>query len=58
MKQKEDPLKGDWFQSLISDLTFIKEEIDYEYISKLPKDQNRNIIKEKVRNEAFGCYLN
>ena len=25
MKQKEDPLKGDWFQTLLSDFTFIKE---------------------------------
>ena len=58
MKQKEDPLKGDWFQTLLSDFTFIKEEINDEHISKLPKDQYRNMIKEKVKNKAFGCYLN
>ena len=58
MKQKEDPLKGDWFQTLLSDFTFIKEEINYEHISKPPKDQYRNMIKEKVRNKAFWCYLN
>ena len=57
MKQKEDPLKGDWFETLLSDFTTIKEELNDESISKIPKDQYRKSIKEKVRSEAFECYL-
>ena len=41
MKQKEDPLKGDWFETLLSDFTTIKEKINDESILKIPKDQYR-----------------
>ena len=57
LKQKEDPLKGDWFETLLSDFTTIKEELNDESISKIPKDQYRKSIKEKVSCEAFECFL-
>ena len=57
MKQKEDTFKGDWYETLMTDFAFIKEEIDDESISKIPKEQYQKTIKEKVEKEAFSWYL-
>ena len=57
MKQKEDTLKGDWYESLMTDFSFIKEELDDESIIQIPKEQYQSTIKEKVGKEAFSCYL-
>ena len=57
MKQKEDTFKGDWYETLMTDFAFIKEEIDDESISNIPKEQYQKTIKEKVEKEAFSWYL-
>ena len=56
-KQKEDQLKGDWYETLMTDFDFIREENNDERISKIPKEQYRNMIKRKVENEAFHYFL-
>ena len=56
-KQKEDQLKGDWYETLMTDFDFIREENNDERISKIPKEQYRNMIKRKVENEALHYFL-
>ena len=51
LKQKEDTLKGDWFQTLLTDFASIKEDLDDESISKIPKEEYRKHIKQKVEKE-------
>ena len=53
LKQKEDKLKRDWFQNLISDFISINEEINDENITKIPREQYRSIVKEKVEKKAL-----
>ena len=57
LKQKEDYLKGDWFQTLKSDFATLKEDIDDEKISIIPKEAYKKCIKQKVEKEAFEHYL-
>ena len=57
LKQKEDNLKGDWFQTLLTDFASIKEDLDDERISKIPKEEYRKYIKQKVEKEAIESYM-
>ena len=43
MKQKEDTFKGDWYETLMTDFAFMKEEIDDEIISKISKEQYQKL---------------
>ena len=47
LKQKENCLKGDWYQTLEQDFQFIGVEIDDEQIGKIPKSEYRKYIKKK-----------
>ena len=57
LKHKEDTLKGDWFQTLLTDFASIKEDLDDESISKIPKEEYRKHIKQKVEKEAFDSHM-
>ena len=57
LKQKENCLKGDWYQTLEHDFQFIGVEIDDEQIGKIPKSEYRKYIKKKVEQSAFQSYL-
>ena len=48
MKQKEDSLKGDWYQTLKKDFEFNDEEILDEIIRKKPKNIQKKFIQNKV----------
>jgi hypothetical protein len=52
-KQKEDPLKGDWYGLLKKDFEFIGEEIDDRKIASIPKSEYRVRIRRLVENAAF-----
>jgi hypothetical protein len=56
-KQKEEYLKGDWFQTLKTDFDTIKEDLEDDRISQIPKEVYRKYIKQKVEKEAFENYL-
>ena len=56
-KQKEDSLKGDWYQTLEKDFQFISEEIDDEKIRKNLKYMYKKYIKLEVEQAAFQPYL-
>ena len=57
IKQKEEYLKGDWFQTLKTDFDTIKEDLEDDRISQIPKEVYRKYIKQKVEKEAFENYL-
>ena len=57
IKQKEEYLKGDWFQTLKTDFNTIKEDLEDDRISQIPKEVYRKYIKQKVEKEAFENYL-
>jgi hypothetical protein len=53
MKQKEDPLVGDWYSLLIEDFKFIGIEINEEEIQKTSKVEYKKKIKKLIHNAAF-----
>ena len=57
MKQKENPLKGDWVQLIQKDFEFIEEDWNDFHIRSIPKDIYIKNIKEKVQRAAFKNYL-
>ena len=57
MKQKENPLKGDWVQLIQRDFEFIEEDWNDFHIRSIPKDIYIKNIKEKVQKAAFKNYL-
>ena len=57
IKQKEEYLKGDWFQTLKTDFNTIKEDLEDDRISQIPKEVYRKYIEQKVEKEAFENYL-
>ena len=56
-KQKEDPLKGDWYGLLKKDFEFIGEEIDDRKIASIPKSEYRVRIRRLVENAAFRLMI-
>ena len=52
-KQKEDPLKGDWFSLRLKDFEFIGVELDEREISSTPKSEYKTRIKNLVKKAAF-----
>ena len=46
--------KGDWIQLFHEDFELIGEHIDEENIVKIPKEEYRKIMKEKVHKAAFN----
>ena len=57
LKHKVEYLKGDWFQTIKTDFNTIKEDLDDDRISQIPKEVYRKYIKQKVEWEAFENYL-
>ena len=56
-KQKEDSIKGDWFQTLKNDFKFIGEEINDQKIMKMTKTEYQNYIQVKIEAASFQYYL-
>ena len=57
MKQKQDCVKGDWFQLLKKDFMFIGVEMDEQDIIATPKNIYKEKIKKLVTKAAFQEYL-
>ena len=53
-KQKEDPLKGDWYELLKKDFEFIGEEIDEKNIASIPKSEYKARIKKLVKTQLLS----
>ena len=58
MKQKEDPLKGDWFTLLEKDFSFLGINMNEENIRKTPKEQYKKDIMKPIRSSAFTYFMN
>ena len=56
-KQKQDSIKGDWFQLLQDDFDFIQVKMNEEKIIQTPKSEYKKIIKALVNKAAFGFFL-
>ena len=56
-KQKEDPLKGDWFNILKKDFEFIGIELNETDIINTPKSEYRIKIKKLVEKAAFDFMI-
>ena len=56
-KQKEDKIKGDWFQTLEADFDFIEVTMDEDVIKGIPKDQYKKLVNTKVKQAAFKSYM-
>ena len=52
-KQKEDPLKGDWFSILKKDFKFIGIELNERDIANTPKSEYKIKIRKLVEKTAF-----
>ena len=55
-KQKEDHVKGDWYQLLKEDFIFVENELNDEEIKKIPKETYKKIVKKMVNEAAFKSY--
>ena len=53
VKQKKETTKGDWFQLLKEDFTFIEEVMDENKIKLYSKEEYKRIVKKLVRRAAF-----
>ena len=56
-KQKEEYIKGDWFQLLIKDFEFIGIQMDENYIKATPKSVYKKHIKSLIRKAAFKYFM-
>ena len=52
-KQKEEPLKGDWYSLLIEDFKFIGIDINEEVIRNTPKIEYKKKIKKLIKIAAY-----
>jgi hypothetical protein len=57
-KQKEETVKGDWFQLLKSDFDFIKKEMDENEIASTPKSLYKEKIKKLIDKSVFEYFIN
>ena len=55
-KQKEDHVKGDWYQLLMEDFVFVENEMNDEEIKNIPKETYKKIVKNMVNRAAFKAY--
>ena len=56
-KQKEDPLKGDWYYLLQKDFEFIGVEMNERDIRSTPKSEYRIRIRKLVEKAAFDYMI-
>jgi hypothetical protein len=52
-KQKEAPLKGDWFKLIQKDFEFMEIDLDEEEIKRTPRETYRKKINELIKIAAF-----
>ena len=57
MKQKQEYLKGDWFQLLQNDFKFIGIEMNEEDIQSMSKANYKKKIKYLVQKAAFNYFI-
>ena len=57
-KQKTECSKGDWYELLKEDFTFIEYELNEEEIISTPKGIYKNKIKKLVNKAAYKYFLN
>ena len=57
-KQKEDPIKGDWFKLLQEDFKFIDIDMDEEKISETYKSTYKKKIKVLINKAVFKFFMN
>ena len=57
-KQKEEPLKGDWYTLLEKDFNFLGISMNEEQISRTPKDEYKTLVMKHIRKSAFTYFLN
>ena len=59
MKQKESTIKGDWYWTILSDLEFIEEHIDEDFIKSIKKRDYRVLINfKKIMKEHISITWN
>ena len=56
LKQKEECVKGDWFELLKQDFDFIGVNMNEEKISSTPKNQYKVEIKRLIQKAAFKYF--
>ena len=56
IKQKEESIKGDWFQTLQIYFKFIGEEINDQQIMKMTKTEYKKYIQVMIEAAAFHYY--
>ena len=57
-KQREDPLKGDWYTLLEKDLNFMGISMNEEQISRTPKYEYKTLIMKHIRKSEFTYFIN
>ena len=56
-KQKENHVKGDWYQLLMEDFVFVENGMNDEEIKKIPKETYKKIVKNLVEKAALKTYI-
>ena len=56
-KQKENSIKGDWYNLLKKDFEFIGKDLDENEIASTPKEEYKKNIKILVQKAAFKYFL-
>jgi hypothetical protein len=56
-KQKEENVKGDWYQLLKSDFIFIEKDLNENEIMSTPKNVYKNQMKSLINKAAFKYFL-
>ena len=57
LKQKEEYVKGDWYQLLKGDFQFIGQDINENEICSTPKSEYKIKIKSLINKAAFKYFL-
>ena len=57
-KQKEEPIKGNWFQLLKKDFEFIEIDLNEEKIMQTSKSEYKSEIKALVHKATFKYFMN
>ena len=56
-KQKESVGKGDWYETLMKDVEFIREVMEDKIIMKIDKIHYKKLIHTKVEKAAIASYM-
>ena len=57
LKQKDCPIKGDWYNMLVKDFEVIGEDMCDEKVKSIAKEDYRKIVKIKIQVSAFKYFL-